>query len=132
QGATQITKLANGKLKYESANATRNVLYNTMSTPTGGQYRLMLPDGTEVWLNAASSITYPVAFAGSERNVSITGEVYFEVKKNAAKPFKVKVKEQVIEVLGTRFNVNAYDNEDAIKTTLAEGTVKVGSGNNFM
>lgn len=132
QGATQITKLSNGTLKYESANATRNVLYNTMSTPTRGQYKLMLPDGTEVWLNAASSITYPVAFAGSERNVSITGEVYFEVKKNAAKPFKVKVKEQVIEVLGTHFNVNAYDNEDAIKTTLAEGAVKVGSGNNFM
>ena len=132
QGTTQITKLANGKLKYESDLATRNVLYNTMSTPTGGQYRLTLPDGTEVWLNAASSITYPVAFAGNERNVSITGEVYFEVRKNAAKPFKVKVKEQVIEVLGTHFNVNAYDNEDAIKTTLAEGAVKVRSGNNFM
>ena len=132
QGNAKITKLGNGKLVYENAAAPRKVVYNTMSTPTGGQYRLMLPDGTEVWLNAASSVTYPVAFTGKERNVSITGEVYFEVKKNTAMPFKVKVKEQVIEVLGTHFNVNAYDNEDAVKTTLAEGSVKVASGNNIM
>ena len=132
QGNAKIIKLANGKLKYENADAPHKVLYNTMSTPKGGQYRLMLPDGTEVWLNAASSITYPVAFTGKERNVSITGEVYFEVAKNAARPFKVKVNEEVIEVLGTHFNVNAYDNEDAVKTTLSEGSVKVVSRNNYM
>ncbi|HRP57972.1 FecR family protein [Agriterribacter sp.] len=132
QGSAKIIKLASGKLKYENADGTRRVIYNTMSTPTGGEYRLMLPDGTEVWLNAASSITYPVAFAGNEREVSITGEVYFEVKKNTAKPFKVKVNEQVIEVLGTHFNINAYNNEEAVKTTLSEGSVKVASGKNFM
>jgi ferric-dicitrate binding protein FerR (iron transport regulator) len=74
-----------------------------------------------VWLNAASSINYPVSFTGSERAVTITGEAYFEVATDAAKPFKVKVHDALIEVLGTHFNVNAYSNEPVIRTTLAEG-----------
>ena len=125
QGNTKVLKLGNGEIKYEHSKNTGRVFYNTMATPAGGQYHLVLPDGTGVWLNAASSITYPTAFSGRERNVSVTGEVYFEVTKNAAMPFKVKSGEQTVEVLGTHFNVNAYDNESAVKTTLAEGKVKV-------
>lgn len=125
QGNTKVFKLRNGEIKYEHSKSTGSIFYNTMATPAGGQYHLVLPDGTGVWLNAASSITYPTAFSGRERNVSVTGEVYFEVTKNAAMPFKVKTGEQTIEVLGTHFNVNAYENESAVKTTLAEGKVKV-------
>ena len=125
QGNTKVLKLSNGEVKYEHSKNAGRIFYNTMSTPAGGQYHLVLPDGTGVWLNAASSITYPTAFSGRERNVSITGEVYFEVTKNTAMPFKVKTGEQMVEVLGTHFNVNAYNNETAVKTTLAEGKVKV-------
>jgi transmembrane sensor len=114
----------NGKLAYGKA---EKVVFNTMSTPRGGQYQLTLPDGTNVWLNAASSITYPTAFTTSTREVIITGEAYFEVKKNPAKPFVVKTPKENINVLGTTFNVNAYANEDAVKTSLVEGSVKVGT-----
>ncbi|MGN6491879.1 MAG: FecR family protein [Agriterribacter sp.] len=129
QGTAKIVKSDNGEIKYETGKATGEILYNTMTTPIGGIYHLVLPDGTGVWLNAASSITYPTAFAGKERNVSVTGEVYFEVVKNAAMPFKVKTEEQMIEVLGTHFNVNAYGNEHTVKTTLAEGKVVVTEKN---
>ncbi|WP_336515039.1 FecR family protein [Pollutibacter soli] len=98
---------------------------NTMSTPRGAQFKLMLSDSTLVWLNAESSITYPTAFNESERKVVVTGEAYFEVKKNPAKPFKVEVQDMVVEVLGTHFNVMAYANEKNILTTLLEGEVKV-------
>ncbi|MBX3242673.1 MAG: FecR domain-containing protein [Chitinophagaceae bacterium] len=125
QGSAQVIKLDNGEIKYESGNNDKEIFYNTMTTPTGGQYRLVLPDGTGVWLNVASSVTYPTAFTGKERNVSITGEVYFEVVKKNAMPFKVKAGNQLVEVLGTHFNINAYDNEQTINTTLAEGKVKV-------
>jgi ferric-dicitrate binding protein FerR (iron transport regulator) len=125
QGNTKVLKLGNGEIKYEHGKNAGRIFYNTMATPAGGQYHLVLPDGTGVWLNAASSITYPTAFSGRERNVSVTGEVYFEVTKNAAMPFKVKTGEQTIEVLGTHFNVNAYGNENTVKTTLAEGKVKI-------
>ncbi|WP_290796292.1 FecR family protein [Flavihumibacter sp. UBA7668] len=128
QGNTKIIKLNNGELAYENANSTDKVVYNTMSTPVGGQYQLTLPDGTGIWLNAASSITYPTAFTGKERNVTITGEVYFEVAKNPRQPFKVKTADQVIEVLGTHFNVNTYSDEQTLKTTLVEGKVKVTTG----
>jgi ferric-dicitrate binding protein FerR (iron transport regulator) len=84
-----------------------------------------LADGTQVWLNAASSIRFPVVFTGAERKVEITGEVYFEVSKNAAIPFKVKTAASEVVVLGTHFNVNAYDDEAAVKTTLLEGSVKI-------
>jgi ferric-dicitrate binding protein FerR (iron transport regulator) len=102
-------------------------MYNTLGTPRGGQYRLMLPDGSKVWLNAISSIRYPAAFTGKERVVEITGEAYFEVAKDATHPFKVLVHngDMEISVLGTHFNVNAYNDEPIIKTTLVEGSVKV-------
>jgi transmembrane sensor len=119
--------LENGQLSYDvTATEPGNLLYNTVSTPKGRQFQLVLPDGSKVWLNAGSSVTYPTAFAGDERNVSVTGEAYFEVVKNKAKPFKVKVNERSqIEVLGTHFNVNAYADEAAINTTLLEGKVKI-------
>lgn len=129
QGNISIKKLDNGKLAYEvnGKTITENdeAFFNTITTPKGGQYKVILSDGTLVWLNAASSIRFPVVFTGNERNVSVTGETYFEVAKDAAKPFKVAVKNQAIEVLGTHFNVNAYDDENAIRTTLLEGRVKV-------
>ncbi|MBO9728517.1 MAG: FecR domain-containing protein [Chitinophaga sp.] len=112
-----------GLLHYEN-NATA-VEYHTLSTPRGGQYKLQLPDGTDVWLNAASSITYPTAFREKDRNVRITGEVYFEVA-DQEQPFKVNINDHLrVEVLGTRFNVNAYTDESSIRTTLLEGRVRM-------
>jgi ferric-dicitrate binding protein FerR (iron transport regulator) len=96
-----------------------------MTTPTGGQYKLTLPDGSKVWLNAASSITYPAAFVGKERTVTIKGEVYFEVAKNENMPFHVKANNITVDVLGTNFNIMAYEDEPAIKTTLITGAIKV-------
>ncbi len=128
QGATQVLKLANGQICYKAANATDKegkVAYNVMSTPMGGQYQLILPDGSNVWLNAGSSITYPTAFPGNTREVKITGEVYFEVAKDKNKTFRVIAGDQEVEVLGTHFNINAYTDEAHIKTSLLEGAVKV-------
>jgi ferric-dicitrate binding protein FerR (iron transport regulator) len=96
-----------------------------MTSPRGGQYKLILPDGTKVWLNAASSITYPTIFAEDRRVVSITGEVYFEVTKNARKPFTVRTYSDEITVLGTSFNVNSYTDEAMVKTSLLEGSVRI-------
>ena len=128
QGNAQVIK-TNGKLIYdEGAIPNENVFYNTVATPRGGQYQLQLPDGSKVWLNAASSLKFPTAFAGKTRNVELTGEAYFEISKNAAMPFIVKSLGQTIEVLGTHFNINAYNDEIAIKTTLLEGSVKVIKG----
>ncbi|MDO6430003.1 FecR domain-containing protein [Flavitalea sp. BT771] len=127
QGSVHIIKLGDGRLAYEGKDNV-NAL-NTLSTPYGGMYRLRLPDGTEVWLNAASSITYPTAFAGPKREVHVKGEAYFEVAKDASKPFFVEVDgHSTIEVMGTDFNVNAYENEDVISTTLLQGVVKVTAG----
>lgn len=124
QSGVIITKNKDGQLQYQiKADAPAGI--NTISTPRGGQYQLILVDGTKVWLNAASSITFPTQFNGSERKVEIIGEAYFEVAKNANKPFKVKSKNQLIEVLGTHFNVNTYDDEVADRTTLLEGSVSV-------
>jgi transmembrane sensor len=132
QGSTSVIKKANGQIQYEGSypkeNATPEIAYNTLSTPKGGEYHLVLSDGTEVWLNAASTITYPVTFAGSERRVTTTGEVYFEVVHNPAKPFKVSTSAQTVEVLGTHFNIDAYSDEEGIKTTLLEGSVKIAAG----
>ncbi|NML21210.1 FecR family protein [Pseudoflavitalea sp. G-6-1-2] len=127
QGNVQVEKLANGQIRYIPANASGNtVMWNTMSTPTGGQYQITLPDGTRVWLNAASSITYPASFVSKQRLVKIKGEVYFDVAKNKEQPFVVEMPDQSnIEVLGTAFNVNAYADEANIKTTLAEGSIKL-------
>ena len=132
QGNTEVMKLANGQLVYKEAGDQANeVLYNTMVTPHGGQYRLMLPDGSRVWLNAVSSIRFPTAFTGKERTVEITGEAYFEIAKDLSRPFRVLVRPHSgngvmeVAVLGTHFNINAYKDEPAIKTTLLEGSVKV-------
>lgn len=123
-GAT--AKVVNGALQYEGKG--KDVVYNTMHTPKGRQFSLLLPDGTKVWLNAASSIRYPVVFEGKERKVQLIGEGYFEVMKNAKMPFRVNVNDKAeVEVLGTHFNVNAYENENAISTTLLEGSVSVAS-----
>lgn len=128
EGSTVISKTGDGQVIYDDQHSlhskTENVV-NTMSTPRGGQYHLTLSDGTEVWLNAASSITYPAAFTGSDRQVKITGEVYFQVAHNATKPFRVKSNGQMVEVLGTHFNINAYNDEVAVKTTLLEGSVRI-------
>ena len=126
QGNARVNKLGDGKLAYvPEAGATVAPLYNTLTTPRGGQYQLTLPDGTKVWLNAASSLTYPIAFTGSSRTVEMTGEVYFEVAHDKKHPFTVKVGGQTIEDIGTQFNVNAYTDEPAQVTTLLEGAVKV-------
>ena len=123
QGAV-VKKAADGHVLYAS-NEKDAAVINTISTPNGGQYRLTLADGTNVWLNAASSITFPTAFTSATREVKITGEAYFEVAKDKQHPFKVISENQVIEVLGTHFNVNTYNDEPAEKTTLLEGSVKV-------
>ncbi len=129
QGNIKVEKLSNGLLAYTTGGkqltANDAAFYNTISTPRGGQYQVTLSDGTKVWLNAASSIRFPVFFAGNERRVEITGEAYFEVAKSINKPFKVKTIASEIEVLGTHFNINAYEDEVAVKTTLLEGMVKV-------
>ena len=151
QGNTKVIKI-NGKLNYNaSGKATDEILYNTIATPRGGQYQVELSDGTKVWLNAASSIRFPAVFAANERVVEVSGEVYFEVahldlsinnidaKKAKTKvPFIVKIKTPSgnvgqVEVLGTHFNINAYDDESILKTTLLEGSVKfVKDGANTM
>lgn len=129
QGGAQIVKLDNGQLQYIPGNAAAangEVLYNTISTPAGTQYQLSLSDGTRVWLNVASSITYPTVFSGKQRSVKVTGEAYFEVAKNKDRPFVAEVNNQFsIQVLGTAFNVKAYGNENNYKTTLLEGSVQI-------
>lgn len=130
QSGTKIS-LQNGQLEYNVTSADA-VSFNTMTTPRGRQFNIQLPDGSKAWLNAASSITYPTAFIGAERSVQITGEVYFEIAKDAKKPFKVKLNDKTeVEVLGTSFNVKAYSNEPTINTTLLEGAVRVKSHNNL-
>ena len=125
----KIIKLADGKLSYQSVNAEEvKIQYNTITTPRGGQYQLTLSDGSQVWLNAASSITFPAAFTGDKRQVEITGEAYFEVAHNVNMPFYASVNGMEVKVLGTHFNVNAYEGEEEIKTTLLEGSVKVSQG----
>ncbi|MGN6265345.1 MAG: FecR family protein [Ginsengibacter sp.] len=125
QGNAKILNL-NGLLSYNTVgNKSSEVVYNTISTPRGGQYQLMLADGSKVWLNAASSLRFPASFVGKERKVELMGEAYFEVAKNATMPFKVKVHGMEVEVLGTHFNINSYDNESMVRTTLLEGSIKI-------
>ena len=132
QGNMRITKSEDKKLVYSALLGQEQALlgFNTISTPKGGQYQVTLPDGTQVWLNAVSSLKYPVAFTGKERRVELSGEAYFEVAKNRNMPFIVKTKNQTIEVLGTHFNVNGYPDDEDTKTTLLEGVVKVSQHNN--
>ncbi|MRG45020.1 DUF4974 domain-containing protein [Chitinophaga sp. SYP-B3965] len=128
QGGTTINQ-QNGQLHYTATDANAAVSFNTLSTPRGGQYSVTLPDGSKVWLNAASSLKFPTAFTGTERKVELTGEAYFEIAKNAKRPFKVSLEDKTtIEVLGTHFNVNAYKDESAIATTLLEGAVRLTNG----
>jgi len=132
QGNVTVIKL-NGQLAYnKQGGIPTEVLYNTISTPRGGQYQLVLSDGSKVWLNAESSLRFPTAFAGKERRVELTGEGYFEVAHNAEKPFHVKVNDMEVQVLGTHFNINSYSDEEAVKTTLLEGSVKVSKGDKMV
>jgi len=126
QQGTRILKEAD-RIIYEGnqAQADAGVAFNVMSTPKGGQYTLMLSDGTRIWLNAASSITYPSVFNGQERRVRVTGEVYFEVARRDRQPFVVEAGNDRITVLGTMFNVRAYTEEGPVKTSLVEGSVRI-------
>lgn len=128
QGNTTVIKLDDGRLAYNmqtvSKIPTTKLLYNTLSTPRGGQYRVTLPDGTIVWLNASTSLRFPTAFTGNERKVEIKGEAYFEVAKNEAMPFIVTAENSEIKVLGTHFNISAYADDKVLKTTLLEGSVE--------
>ena len=116
-----------GKLIYnQEALNTSDVLFNTLSIPRGGEYQLVLPDGSKVWMNAASTLRYPTRFTGNERKVFLNGEAYFEVAKNVRMPFRVIVDTDLtVQALGTHFNIKAYSDEDEVKTTLVEGSVKV-------
>ncbi len=125
-----------GRLVYDASKLLKenrqSISINTITTPRGGQYQVVLPDGTAVWLNAASSISFPTAFTRSERKVTITGEAYFEVARDKSKPFRVAVVSNSgtadgmeVTVLGTHFNINAYPDEEAMRTTLVEGSVMV-------
>lgn len=127
QSGVEVIKTKSGELLYRFAgNATaKAATINTVSTPRGGQYHLILVDGTEVWLNASSSVKFPTAFVGNERKVEVTGEVYFEVAKNKAKPFIVHTNQSDIKVLGTHFNVNTYADEAYERTTLLEGSIEI-------
>jgi transmembrane sensor len=130
QGRTFVVKKADGQIEYHAdgsvkAGSETVVAYNTTSTPNGGQYQVSLSDGTKVWLNAASSITYPTSFTQKTRTVDITGEAYFEVAHNAKKPFIVRTMADSITVLGTHFNVNTYQDEPVMRTSLLKGSVRI-------
>ena len=132
QGKVQVIKSADGLIIYKVATGRvrGKMQFNTLANPKGSKViGMVLEDGTKVWLNAGSSLTYPVAFIGKERKVSITGEAYFEVAKKKSMPFRIMKGEMMVEVLGTHFNVNAYGDEPHMKVTLLEGAVKVSSGN---
>ena len=138
QTHTTIIKLDNGRIGYraDQAESPATVAFNTLTTPRGGQYQLSLPDGSQVWLNAASSIRYPTAFIGKERRVTITGEAYFEITPDRAMPFIVDIRPSTtdpkndlqVQVLGTHFNIDAYTEDSSVNTTLLEGAVRVTRG----
>lgn len=133
QGNVKLVKLANGNIAYQhnSGEVSTKMEYNTLSNPRGSKViNMNLTDGSKVWLNAGSSLTYPVVFMGSERKISVTGEAYFEVAHDASSPFIITNGNMNVVVLGTNFNVNAYkDNGDDVKVTLLKGSVKVNNGN---
>lgn len=123
QGSVTVVKL-DGMVQYQPTRESTEIVYNTIQTPKGGKYQLVLADGTVVWLNASSSLRFPTAFNGKDRVVELKGEGFFEVTKNAKKPFRVKLEEGTeIEVFGTSFNINAYEDEKMIKATLIEGKI---------
>jgi transmembrane sensor len=125
EGGIQLLKLDSGQLAYSGSDVTIATKFNTLSTPRGGQYLVTLSDGTRVWLNAESSLRYPVVFTDQDRVVELQGEAYFEVAHDESHPFHVKTKNQDITVLGTRFNVNAYGDEDVVRTTLLQGKIRL-------
>ena len=129
QSGIKIVKTKSGQLIYEISGAADNktVEYNSIEAPVGGQWQVILPDQSRVWLNALSSITYPTRFTNGERRVKITGEAYFEIAHRKNMPFRVQSKGQTVEVLGTHFNIAAYSDEKLIKTTLLEGSVKISN-----
>lgn len=133
QGGTAISKTSHGLTIKNSdgmASAQNAPELNTITIPRGSKYEIVLPDGTKVWLNASSSLQFPSAFTGTERKVTLIGEAYFEVAKNKDRPFKINVNDkQVVEVLGTHFNISAYMDERKITTTLLEGSVKINYQN---
>lgn len=125
QNGTEVL-LKNGELSYQQGNGgTAAITYNTIATARGRTFKVILPDGSAAWLNAGSSLRYPIAFSGTDRKVEISGEVYLEVTKDKTKPFLVTCRAMTVEVLGTHFNINAYEDEPVISTTLLEGSVKV-------
>jgi transmembrane sensor len=129
QGGSQLIKRGGSQLAYQEKDRSGENAYNVLTTPRGGQYQLLLPDGSKVWLNAASSLRYPTTFAGGERVVELKGEAYFEIANNPAMPFKVNVAAAMqVEVLGTHFDIMAYGDEQTINATLLEGSVRVRSG----
>jgi transmembrane sensor len=133
EGSQLVKKADNGTVSYEnngSSDENYALTYNTIATPRGGQWSVILPDGTRVMLDATSSIKYPLKFIGKERNVDVTGQAYFEVAHNPKMPFRVRTANQVIEVLGTHFNVNVYTDEPDSRVTLLEGRVKISKGIN--
>lgn len=129
QGAAALAQQQGGRLAYTDK-GTGTAVHNTLTTPKGVRYSLQLADGSEVWLNAGSTITYPTSFAGNTRDVTITGEAYFSVAKDKTKPFFVTAGGMKVEVVGTAFNVMAYSDEEATRTTLAEGIVKASNTEN--
>jgi len=132
EGGVNIKKTEDGSIRYEAPASTSmpggEIKFNTMTTPKGHFYQLLLPDGTRVWLNTSSSIRFPVVFAQNERKVILKGEAYFEVAPHNGKPFVVEANGTLVRVLGTHFNVSAYEDEAKVTTTLIEGAVKVAKG----
>src|SRR3546814_141814 len=143
QVSLRATKTRDDQVIWQAGQAKAKTLtgrFNTIRTPRGGQYQVVLPDGSGAWLNSASSIRFPAVFSDGERKVEITGEVYFEVVRKyqpsdtgeVVVPFIVMVNDQQIEAMGTAFNVNAYPDEGFVRTTLVEGSIKLwlpaGSG----
>lgn len=135
QGNISIEKTSEGRMIYKviaSNGSSQSVQKNTIQTPRGGEYQIILADGSKVWLNAASILTFPTAFSRTERKVELTGEAYFEVAKNKEKPFIVETGDLSVNVLGTHFNIAAYRDESKLTTTLMEGSVRIDHGKNKM
>jgi len=132
---SSVQKIDNGQIVYNSlhhsskTSAMNEPVFHTLTTPKGGEYQITLPDGTKVWLNSYSSLSFPDAFLGNERRVKLNGEAYFEVAKNKDKPFNVSVNDVTVRVLGTHFNISAYRDDRDITTTLLEGSVQVAKNN---
>jgi transmembrane sensor len=129
-GHTIINKTTDGAIVYsaQTNNAPADLAYHTINVPKGGNYTITLQDGTQVWLNSASSLTYPVSFNGKTRSVELKGEAYFEVAQNKKSPFIVNARQSKVTVLGTHFNVMAYENRPSVNTTLLEGSVRLSAG----